>query len=69
MKNHPHYKAPLGPNQGRGIACGFWFNAGMQSSANVILNEDGNATVVTGNPDVGGSVSYTHLTLTKNREV
>jgi len=55
VKNHPHYKAPLGPNQGRGIACGFWFNAGMQSSANVILNEDGNATVVTGNPDVGGS--------------
>ena len=25
---HPHYKAPLGPNQGRGVASGFWFNAG-----------------------------------------
>jgi CO/xanthine dehydrogenase Mo-binding subunit len=54
-KNHPHYKAPLGPNQGRGVASGFWFNAGMQSSASVLLNEDGNAVVVTGNPDIGGS--------------
>ncbi len=54
-KNHPHYKAPLGPNQGRGVASGFWFNAGMQSSASVMLNEDGNAIVVSGNPDIGGS--------------
>ena len=30
-KNHPHYKAPLGPNQGRGMACGFWFNFGGQT--------------------------------------
>ena len=30
---HPHYKAPLGPNQGRGVASGFWFNAGGESSA------------------------------------
>ena len=54
-KNHPHYKAPLGPNQGRGIASGFWFNVGMQSSAEVHLAEDGTATVITGNPDIGGS--------------
>ena len=54
-KSHPHYKAPLGPNQGRGVASGFWFNAGMQSSANVSLNEDGTAVVVSGNPDIGGS--------------
>ena len=54
-KAHPHYSAPLGPNQGRGIACGFWFNGGMQSSADVRLNEDGTVTVVTGNPDIGGS--------------
>src|SRR5437667_6084095 len=27
-KNHPHMKIPLGPNQGRGIASGFWFNIG-----------------------------------------
>jgi CO/xanthine dehydrogenase Mo-binding subunit len=54
-KNHPHYRAPLGPNQGRGVASGFWFNAGMSSSANVSINEDGSAVVVTGCPDIGGS--------------
>ena len=31
--DHPHYKTPLGPNQGRGVASGFWFNAGGESSA------------------------------------
>ncbi len=52
---HPHMKVPLGENQGRGIASGWWFNAGMQSSATVSVNEDGSAVVRTGNPDVGGS--------------
>jgi len=52
---HPHYKAPLGEQQGRGVACGFWFNAGMQSSATVSVNDDGSAVVRTGNPDIGGS--------------
>ncbi len=27
-KAHANYQIPLGPNQGRGIACGFWFNVG-----------------------------------------
>jgi CO/xanthine dehydrogenase Mo-binding subunit len=54
-REHPHMKAKLGPNQGRGVASGFWFNAGMQSSASVSLNEDGTATVVSGCPDIGGS--------------
>ena len=54
-QQHPHYKAPLGENQGRGIACGFWFNGGMQSSATVSVNDDGSAVVRTGNPDIGGS--------------
>jgi len=54
-RNHPHWTAPLGPNQGRGVACGFWFNAGMQSSATVTLNLDGSAAVLTGNPDIGGT--------------
>ena len=26
-RSHPHWKAPLEANQGRGFACGFWFNA------------------------------------------
>jgi CO/xanthine dehydrogenase Mo-binding subunit len=54
-RNHPHYKAKLGPHQGRGVAAGFWFNAGMQSSATVSVNDDGSAVVRTGNPDIGGS--------------
>jgi CO/xanthine dehydrogenase Mo-binding subunit len=54
-RQHPHWKSPLGPNQGRGVACGFWFNAGMNSSATVTLNMDGSAAVVTGNPDIGGT--------------
>ncbi|MBS0562561.1 MAG: xanthine dehydrogenase family protein molybdopterin-binding subunit, partial [Proteobacteria bacterium] len=54
-KNHPHYKTKLGPNQGRGVACGFWFNIGGESSGAVHINEDGTAVVVSGNPDIGGS--------------
>ncbi len=54
-KAHPHMKIALGPNQGRGIASGFWFNIGGESAASVYVNEDGTATVVEGNPDVGGS--------------
>jgi CO/xanthine dehydrogenase Mo-binding subunit len=54
-KAHEHLKAPLGPNQGRGIASGFWFNIGGESSATVHINEDGTASVVEGNPDIGGS--------------
>ncbi len=55
IQDHPHRQAPLGPNQGRGFAVGFWFNIGGESSAAVHVGEDGSATVVTGNPDVGGS--------------
>jgi CO/xanthine dehydrogenase Mo-binding subunit len=55
IKEHPNYTAELGPNQGRGVAAGFWFNAGMNSSATVHINENGTATVVTGSPDIGGS--------------
>ena len=51
----PQWSAPLGPNQGRGIASGFWFNIGGNSSASVAVNEDGTVIVVTGNPDIGGS--------------
>jgi CO/xanthine dehydrogenase Mo-binding subunit len=54
-KNHPNYQIPLGPNQGRGIACGFWFNVGGESSAAVHVNEDGSVSVASGSPDIGGS--------------
>ncbi len=52
---HPHWSAPLGPNQGRGLAVGFWFNHGAQSSASVHLVEGGKLLVQEGNPDIGGS--------------
>jgi CO/xanthine dehydrogenase Mo-binding subunit len=56
MMGHPHYKAPLeGPNRGRGVALGFWFNAGLQSSVTISVNSDGTATLVEGSPDIGGT--------------
>ncbi|MFZ0888906.1 MAG: xanthine dehydrogenase family protein molybdopterin-binding subunit [Candidatus Binataceae bacterium] len=56
IKNSPHYKSELGgPNRGRGVASGFWFNVGMQSSAIVNIHTDGTASVVTGSPDIGGT--------------
>jgi CO/xanthine dehydrogenase Mo-binding subunit len=55
VRNHPNAKAKLGPNQGRGIAIGYWGNAGGESSAQLSINEDGTALVVTGHPDIGGS--------------
>ena len=55
LKDHPNSKFKLCPNQGRGIAAGFWFNVGGESTAAVHIGEDGSATVVTGNPDIGGS--------------
>ena len=54
-KNHPNYKIPLGKNEGRGVGAGFWFNAGMQSSAHINVNDNGTVTVVEGSPDIGGS--------------
>ncbi len=54
-KRHPHYNAPLGPNQGRGVASGFWFNVGGETCATININEDGTAQVVVGTPDIGGS--------------
>ncbi|WP_374383200.1 xanthine dehydrogenase family protein molybdopterin-binding subunit [Dongia sp.] len=54
-KKHPHFKAPLGPNQGRGMAAGFWFNFGGQSCVTLNIPVDGSITVSVGSPDIGGS--------------
>ncbi len=54
-RQQPHFNRPLGEHEGRGLAVGFWFNIGMQSSAEAHVNEDGSITVVEGNPDIGGS--------------
>ncbi|MFN7916854.1 MAG: xanthine dehydrogenase family protein molybdopterin-binding subunit [Vicinamibacterales bacterium] len=55
VRNSDHWKSPVAAGTGRGLACGFWFNAGMSSSATVTLGADGSAAVVTGNPDIGGT--------------
>jgi CO/xanthine dehydrogenase Mo-binding subunit len=54
-KNHPHYAAPLGPNQARGLSCGFWFNFGGNTSVSLGINFDGTVGITEGNPDIGGS--------------
>jgi CO/xanthine dehydrogenase Mo-binding subunit len=54
-KKHPHYKAPLKKGQGRGVACGFWFNFGGQTCTSLNLNNDGTVAVAVGTPDIGGS--------------
>jgi CO/xanthine dehydrogenase Mo-binding subunit len=53
-KAHPHYNAPLGPNQGRGVATGFWFNIGGETSTSLNIGEDGSVTLTLGTPDVAG---------------
>jgi CO/xanthine dehydrogenase Mo-binding subunit len=54
-KAHPNYSVPLGPNQGRGVASGYWMNWGGETSASVAISEDGTVTVSVGTPDIGGS--------------
>jgi CO/xanthine dehydrogenase Mo-binding subunit len=54
-KKHPHYTAPLGKNQGRGLSAGFWFNFGGNTSVSMTVNTDGTVSVMEGNPDIGGS--------------
>lgn len=53
---HPHYNAPLeGPNKGRGVAGGFWFNGGGTSTVVANLNPDGSVTLIEGSADIGGT--------------
>ncbi len=50
------YKTPLeGPNRGRGVASGFWFNIGFQSSCAISVNADGTVSLVEGSTDIGGT--------------
>jgi len=54
-KATPHYRSELqGPNRGRGMASGFWFNGGGESSAYALLNADGTFNLLTGSVDIGG---------------
>jgi CO/xanthine dehydrogenase Mo-binding subunit len=56
MRNHPHYTASLeAPNRGRGVAVGFWFNVGLESSCTISVNADGTVNLVEGSTDIGGT--------------
>ena len=54
-KGHKNYKARLKPNQGRGVASGFWFNFAGQTCTSLNLNSDGTLGLAVGTPDIGGS--------------
>lgn len=54
-KVHAHMAAPLGKNQGRGVACGFWFNFGGQTCTDLNIAPDGTVSLTVDAVDVGGS--------------
>ncbi len=56
MKASAHYRSPLsGPNRGRGVAIGYWFNVGLPSSVTISVNADGTVNLVEGSTDIGGT--------------
>ncbi len=55
LKAHPDYTKPLGPNQGRGVAAGYWHNMSGHSGATCLVNVDGVVTIASSSPDIGGS--------------
>src|SRR5258707_13794908 len=53
MKNHPHYKAPLGgPNRGRGVSIGFWFTVCLESSCSMSVKSVGTVSLIQGSTDI-----------------
>ena len=56
VQESEHYRSELtGEHQGRGVAAGFWFNVGFESSAHANVNADGTVSLVVGSADIGGS--------------
>ena len=55
-KDSEHYNSELsGANRGRGVAAGFWYNVGMESSASAQVHQDGTVALVLGSSDIGGT--------------
>ena len=51
-----HYRSKLeGIHRGRGVASGFWFNGGGESSAAISVNSNGTLNLQEGSVDIGGS--------------
>jgi xanthine dehydrogenase molybdenum-binding subunit len=56
LRAHPHYAAPLGgPNRGRGVAVGFWFNFTFPASCAISVNADGTVGLIEGSTDLSGT--------------
>jgi xanthine dehydrogenase molybdenum-binding subunit len=61
----PHYQSELPEpaataiqpslRRGRGMAHGFWFNAGLQSSCTISVSGDGRVQLMEGSTDIGGT--------------
>ena len=55
MQGSEHYRSELqGEHRGRGVAMGFWGNAGLETSAYASINADGAINLVVGTVDIGG---------------
>ena len=54
-KKCDHYRSPKPEGVGRGVAAGFWFNRGGETSATLNLAPDGTVTIAVGTADVAGS--------------
>src|SRR5690606_12310578 len=51
-----HWNSPLdGKYHGRGVASGFWFNAGLKSCVVATVNADGKVSLIEGSTDIGGT--------------
>ncbi|GMU41339.1 MAG: oxidoreductase [Chloroflexota bacterium] len=56
IKSHPHYTSEIqGEDVGRGVALGFWFNGGMESSSSATVYQDGTVGLILGSTDIGGT--------------
>ncbi len=54
IKKTEHWNTPLRKWQGRGVASGFWFNIGGETTVSLTVNEDGTVSLMAGTPDIGG---------------
>src|SRR5215467_9827456 len=54
-KRCDHYTSPVPPGQGRGVAAGFWFNRGGETTGTLNIAIDGSVTLILGTSDVAGS--------------
>jgi CO/xanthine dehydrogenase Mo-binding subunit len=65
-----HWNSPIeGPNRGRGVASGYWFNAGMQSSVIAGVNPDGSVNLIEGSTDIGGTRASIAMQLAETLQI